>query len=398
MSIAAALLLHAATGHAHRAVLLIAPDTGAVLHAEQANIPSHPASLTKMMTVYLLLEALDAGRLALDDLIAVSEDARSQAPRKLGLKAGTRVKLGDMLYAVVVSSANDAAVVVAEAVAGSEAAFVSLMNDKAAALGMNDTRFTNASGLPDPAQITTARDMAVLAVALQRDFPDRYQLFSTRSFDYRGRHYETHNNFLRAYPGADGLKTGFTCRAGYNLVASATRDGRRLIGVVLGSPTAGSRDARMTRLFDTMFTGAPQTTQARLASLREAPGQGADAAINADFIAEECIHPRRDRGVHKVARWSLEIGVEVEKQAAIDTIRAFIREHRHTLRGGRPLLIPRLAQSIIYRIGVTDLEQADATATCLQLRERDQYCLVLTPEAAASAVKQAMQVIKLGAE
>lgn len=384
---------HAAA--AQRAALVFDPSDGTVVFAQNVNRPSHPASLAKLMTVYLVLEAIDAERLSLQDPLPVSQNAARQQPMKLGLKRGSTIKVQDMLMALVIPSANDAAVVAAEALAGSEAEFVERMNAKAVELGLSHTVFGNASGLPDAAQVTTARDMALLARALQDDFAHHFQIFSTLGFDYRGRRIETHNNFLRAYDGGDGLKTGFTCKAGYNLVASAKRDGQRFIGVLLGEKTAGRRDARMVRLFNTAFSGKTMDDGTLdIFGLRTDATQGADDLLNRSFIAAECINPRRAGDVHRATGWSLEFGLETEKEAAKKLSRRFIREHRGTLKGGRVLLIPRWARDIIYRVGVTGLEQAHATATCTAVREADAYCVVRTPKTARLALDQALKILE----
>ena len=399
--IAAAVTLLAALAYApgapaERAALIFDPDQGTVLFAEHANRPSYPASLTKLMTVYLVLETIDAGRLAFDQEVVVSKNAARQEPKKLGLVAGTRIRLDQVLLAIIVLSANDAAVVAADAVAGDETRFAARMSEKARALGMSRTTFRNASGLPDPAQVTTARDIAVLARALRRDFPAHFHLFAKTHFDYRGRRYEGHNNFVRGYRGSDGLKTGFTCRAGYNLAASAARDGRRLMGVVLGARTAVRRDGRMVRLFDAAYARAQATPVApSLDALANAPDP--KGAPNRGFIAEQCIDVGAGRVVGRaygwVSGWSLEFGIEVERTLAMRSVRRFIRDHRATLRGGRPLLIPRVARDAVYQLAVTGLKQDNATATCRAVRDDNPYCVVRPPEAAKLALESARRSI-----
>jgi len=381
---------------AERAALVFDPDRGTVLFAEHANRPSYPASLTKLMTVYLVLEAVEAGRLALDEEVVVSKNAAGQLPKKLGLAAGTRMRLDQVLLAVIVLSANDAAVVAADAVAGDEMRFAARMNDKARALGMSRTTFRNASGLPDPAQVTTARDIAVLARALRRDFPAHFHLFAKTHFDYRGRRYEGHNNFMRGYHGSDGLKTGFTCRAGYNLAASAAREGRRLMGVVLGARTGWRRDGRMVQLFDAAYARAEAAPVApSLEALATMPDP--ELAPNRSFIAERCLDAGGGLVVGRlyglVAGWSLEFGVEAERTLAMRAVRRFIRDEFATLRGGRPLLIPRVARGAIYRLAVTGLKQDNATATCRAVQDDNRYCVVRPPEAAKLAVESARRSI-----
>ncbi len=395
LGLALLLILVATTAHAERAALVFNPDDGTVRRAENANRPSHPASLVKLMTVYLLLQAVDSGRLTMEQKLKVSKAAAGQAPKKLGLRAGSTMTVNETLLALVVTSANDAAVVAAEAVSGTEAAFVQLMNATASRLKMTRSRFRNASGLPDAAQITTATDLAVLVRALLKDFPHHSALFARTSFEFRGRTRRGHNNFLGAYKGGNGLKTGFTCRAGYNLAASASRGGRRLVGIILGVKTAGRRDARMIRYMDAAYAreGAPGDSL-NLAKLPNAPNQGQGEGVNGHFLADECIHPGRSRNLHRARGWSLLIGFETEKALAIKAAKRFAYANRKTLRGGRPLLVPQWAQSIIYRVGLTGLKQKAATATCLSVRKKKQFCVVLPPKTAKQTLKRALKILE----
>ncbi len=244
-----------ALGRIHAAIV-VDHATGAVLYARRADRPVYPASLTKLMTLYLTFEALREGRLRLDQRLPVSRRAARQPPSRLGLRPGERIRLRDAILALTVKSANDVAVVLAEALAGSERAFARRMTARARALGMRNTRFRNASGLPHRAQKTTARDMALLARRLLEDFPEYYRFFGKRSFRFRGRVYRNHNRLLGRYAGVDGLKTGYIRASGYNLVASARRDGRRVIAVVIGGRTARARDREMRRLLDLGFRRA----------------------------------------------------------------------------------------------------------------------------------------------
>ena len=208
------------------------------------------------MTIYLTFSALDSGRLSLGDGLPVSINALNAPPTKMGLPPGGTVSVRDATMALVTRSANDAAVVLAEALGGDEATFAQMMTSKARQLGMSQTVFRNASGLPNREQVTTARDMARLAFALMRDFPHYYPVFSVQSWPYRGRSLENHNRMLGSYEGADGLKTGYTNASGFNLVMSAMRDNRRLIGVVMGGDSAGQRDRMMAMLMDQGFASA----------------------------------------------------------------------------------------------------------------------------------------------
>jgi len=230
------------------ASIVVDGNSGEVLQAANADGLRHPASLTKIMTLYLLFERLDAGKIRLDTQLRVSERAADQAPTKLGLKPGHTITVEDAIKAVVTKSANDAAVAIAENLAGGEEAFAQLMTQKAHALGMSRTTYVNASGLPNDDQITTARDQALLGRAIQERFPRYYRYFSTEEFVYHGSAMRNHNHLLGEVGGVDGIKTGYTRASGFNLVTSVHRDGRYIVAVVLGGRSAGERDARMREL------------------------------------------------------------------------------------------------------------------------------------------------------
>ncbi|ATJ84550.1 serine hydrolase [Halomonas beimenensis] len=236
--------------------IVIDADSHEILYAENADAPRYPASLTKMMTLYLVFEALEERSLSLEQPLPVSPTAAAMPATKLYLRPGDRLSVETAIQALIVRSANDVAVVVAEALGGSEAHFARMMTDRARALGMHDTTFRNASGLPDDRQVTTARDMAILARRLMLDFPQYYPYFAKQSFRWRGKTYRGHNRLLANYPGADGLKTGFIRASGFNVATSAVRDGRRMLSVVMGGFTAASRDAHMADLLDRGFVRA----------------------------------------------------------------------------------------------------------------------------------------------
>jgi len=242
----------AMAGPAYEAIVLDA-QTGQVLRELNPDIPTPPASLTKMMTLYLTFEALNQRRLQLDQYLRVSGEAASRAPSKLALVPGEAVTVHDLILGIVTKSANDAAVVLAEALGGSEQGFAQQMNWKARQLGMNYTVYRNASGLPDPEQRTTARDIARLALALYHQFPREYRYFSTHEFVFRGQVMRNHNHLMEWYPGVDGIKTGFVNASGFNLAASAVRGNQRLIGVIMGGQSAGWRDRQMAGLLDQGF-------------------------------------------------------------------------------------------------------------------------------------------------
>ena len=248
--------------------ILLDAETGQVLGEQNADVLTYPASLTKMMTLYLTFEALNQGRIRLDQLFTVSAEAASRSPSKLGLIPGETVPLRDLILGLITRSANDAASVIAENLAGSEANFARYMTWKARQLGMQHSWYQNASGLPDPAQRTTARDVARLALALYHDFPREYRYFSTQEFYFRGEEINTHNHLLEWYPGADGIKTGFVNASGFNIATSAVRNGRRLIGVIMGGRSAHSRDVQMASLLDQGFAalGTRQPAQPLVAA------------------------------------------------------------------------------------------------------------------------------------
>nr|WP_276046576.1 MULTISPECIES: D-alanyl-D-alanine carboxypeptidase family protein [unclassified Sphingomonas] len=233
------------------AILVDARD-GNVLYAQGANLVRRPASLTKMMTLFLAFDALDSGKLSLGDRVPISRRAASQQPSKLGLRPGSSITVDQAIRAIAVNSANDVAVALAEKLGGSEAAFAAQMTAKAHKLGMHETAFTNVTGLPG-ANVTTATEMAKLAMALLNQHPRRYAYFSTRTFDWGPRRLQNHNHLLGKFDGLDGIKTGYTVEAGFNLAASAKRGRRRLIAVVLGEKSVAARDQRVAQMLDEGF-------------------------------------------------------------------------------------------------------------------------------------------------
>ena len=239
--------------------IVIDADTGSVLYQSNADARTYPASLTKMMTLYLLFGALDRGQVRLDQVLTVSRHAASMPATSIGLDPGDSLTVEQAIHAIIVQSANDAASTVAEALAGSEDTFADAMTRQALRLGMSSTIFRNASGLPDLEQKTTARDIATLARALVQSYPAYYHFFSEDSFSYAGRTYVGHNRLLKRYDGADGLKTGYIRASGFNLATSAVRNGHRVIGVVLGGRSAGARDAQMMDLLDRGFAALGPT-------------------------------------------------------------------------------------------------------------------------------------------
>jgi D-alanyl-D-alanine carboxypeptidase len=280
--LAALLDAGAAAAAAGRAEYVIDARSGEVLHERNAHTRMHPASLTKMMTLYLVFEAIETGKLDLDQRVTVSRAAASMPPSKIGFKAGQKVRIRDLIRAAAVRSANDSAVVLAEAVAGSESRFADLMTRRARQLGMSDTTFKNASGLTAAGHLSTAHDMALLGLHLFQDFPEYYNLFGRTSTAAFGRTIWNTNKLLSTYRGADGIKTGYTRAAGFNLVSSAERDGVRVIAALFGGQSSAARNARVAQLLDLGFERAPakprNTAPAASLIARAAPSVVPEAA------------------------------------------------------------------------------------------------------------------------
>jgi D-alanyl-D-alanine carboxypeptidase len=265
--------------------------TGRILYSKNANEARFPASVTKVMTLYLLFDALRDGKLTAKSMLTVSEHAANQSPTRLGLEEGDKISVADAIGAIVTKSANDAAVVVAEALAPSEDEFARRMTQKARTLGMLNTTFRNASGLPNPDQRTTAQDLIVLGKSILADHPERSKVFSMRTFVYNGSIYRNHNTMLFNYPGMEGMKTGFTTASGFNLLASANRGDKRVLAVVLGGPSAGARNATMRTILDGCWTKALTQLAAKragvlVAQAKTAPAKMAIAAAKASAKPE----------------------------------------------------------------------------------------------------------------
>ena len=390
---AAAFLTFAAAGpaQARYASIVVDFETGRVLQEQGADERRHPASLTKMMTLYLIFEALDQKQITLDTRWTVSAHAAGQAPTKLGLEEGDRIRVKDVILGLVTRSANDAAAVAAEGLGGTEAKFAETMTRRARQIGMASTVFQNASGLPNTAQITTARDMATLGQQLIKRFPHHYHYFSTTEFVYEGRTFANHNRLMRWYEGADGIKTGFTNASGFNLVASAVRDGRRIVGAVIGGPNPTERDQYMGKLLDASFsrTGTlpvaqqPQTatTPRQVASAAKAPAAKKPAPAEAKPAAT-----KRETGqaIHKAeaAEWSIQVGAfnqrVLARKAAEEAVRV---AQRHVADAEIQILGPanpaRSAAS--HRARLTGLTQSQARAACRVLDARDMDCMIVGP-------------------
>lgn len=252
-------------------MLLVDMDNFSVLYAQEAGQPWHPASLTKMMTAYVAFEQIAAGKVSLDTPVILSKRAVNQAPSKSGLPLGSALTMQDALYVMLVKSANDVSVAIAETVGGDEAGFVALMNDAAARMGLTATRYVNANGLHDPGQVTSARDMAILSLYIRQNFPQYLPIFGTASVVLNGKKLESENKLLSSFAGTTGMKTGFVCASGLNMVATVERNGKRMLGVVLGASSARERNERAAELILKGLAGAAQPSGQTVLDLANNP-------------------------------------------------------------------------------------------------------------------------------
>ncbi len=342
--------------------IVVDARTGQVLYARQADTLRYPASLTKIMTLYLAFEALDAKRLSLNSRIRVSAQAARQPPSKFGLRKGQTISVGDAIMGLVTKSANDAAVALAEHIAGSEASFARRMTVKARELGMTRTTFRNASGLPNRQQRSTARDMVALGRAIIRNFPQYYSYFSKTSFTYKGQKYRNHNRLLGRYEGTDGIKTGYIHASGYNLVASVSRDGQRLIGVVFGGKTARSRDAHMRKIVDKSF-------------LRLAKYVGRSVAP-----VPKHKPPRNSPAKQTMKGWRVQVGAFDTYSAAEKNATAAAEAVSVLFHGAGVSIVPVVQVSArLYRAQLTTLNAESAQQACKLLKIKRFECVAISP-------------------
>ncbi len=367
------------------AAIVVDQTTGEVIHESGADEQNYPASLTKMMTLYMVFSAINNGRLKLDTALSVSASAATQPPSKVGLKDGDTIRVEDAILALVTKSANDVAVVVAEALAGSEERFAEAMTTRARALGMTQTTFRNASGLPDPKQISSARDLARLAIALRRDHPSYYKYFSTAVFDYNGLSFTNHNKLLGRYDGADGIKTGFTQASGFNLVASAERDGRRLVAVVLGGDNARQRDRQVMKLLDGAFGLASMPRDLKVAD--RGPGKASASAqrkAKAKQLASKALDlaPKRKSDATKRSGrkgYAIQVGAYDTKGAAHKAIEKVSRKVGALVEGSESGVskVKLKRGKTLYRAAFEGLTKNDAFKACKQLSRAKVPCLVV---------------------
>ena len=364
---------------ARYASIVIDERTGKVLHASNPDRQRYPASLTKMMTLYMVFDALDRGKLKLNQRLRVSRRAQGMAPSKLGLKRGQSITVKDAILALITKSANDVAVVVAESLGKTEINFAKMMTRKARSLGMRKTRFRNASGLPNRRQVSTARDMATLARKLITDFPQFYHLFKTQRFSYKRRTYRNHNRLLRAYPGVDGIKTGYIRASGFNLVASTKRYGRRLIGVVFGGKSAKSRDRHMRKLFERAYALVPKKKKRFASNTAKDFNKIAKPRTR---IAKVNYTQKFKSNQNRIRRWAIQVGAFSQSSSA--RLAAYGAAGRLQGRGvaehGRvAVVMHKQARNQLYRAQIVGMSQRDAMKSCTYLRAQQQACVAIPP-------------------
>ena len=402
--------------------------TGQVLSASNADTRSYPASLTKMMTLYLLFEALERHDVAMDTRMPVSARAAAAAPSKLGLRPKSTITVEQAIQAIVTKSANDVAVVTGERLGGTEDHFAEVMTARAQQLGMSQTTFKNASGLPNPQQFSSARDMAILANHLIKDFPQYYQQFSRMDFTYEGQTIHTHNRLLEFYEGADGIKTGYTAASGFNLVASATRNGYRIIGVMFGGTTANARDKQLAGLMDQGFAvlsgqpetaianrgtfqntdrGAAQVAQAPTSSAATEEGDhdepftpvtGASRPIETTALAplpqptKKMAALEPPAGLNKpaipatnpavAATWGVQIGAFSSRDQAEIQVTSAVTKLKATFSSASALVIPvKIKERVVYRARILGLGQQDMMKACALIPAQAKAgCQAVPPE------------------
>lgn len=337
-------------------------DTGRVLHSVNADTRNYPASLTKMMTLFMLFEALEAKKVTMDTKMRVSRRATWQPPSRLGVKAGSSIRVEDAIYALVTKSANDVATVVAETLGGTEWEFAKEMTKRAHEIGMKHTTFRNASGLPNRRQMSTARDMATLGNELWKRFPQYYGFFKTEKWSYNGRTYGNHNKLMKKYDGMDGIKTGYIRAAGFNLVSSVNRGGHRVIGVVFGGKTPTHRNNTMARILDNAFT---EIDPQMMAAYKK--GKTIEKAKKAYEIAS-----RRTS-----TAWGVQVGAYGSIQKAQTQAIAAVKRAPSYLSGARTIVVPlKNGNKSVYRARVIGIEKREAYRACKALKRLKQPCMV----------------------
>ncbi len=365
-----ALAFHRTPAGVVHAWILVDAGSGRVLEAFHPERRAHPASLTKLMTLYITFQHLQKGGLSLDTRMHVSRHAARQQPTKLWLRPGGSITVRDAILGITTRSANDAAVALGEFLGGSEARFARMMNQEARVLGMTRTTFYNASGLPNARQWTTARDMATLAVALIHTFPQYYHFFGVRCFRFHHNIVYGHDHLLDECDGVDGLKTGYVSASGYNIVTSAIRNDRRLVGVVLGGVSAGARDAQMVALMNRGF-GSPSVP-----TLLATHATPSEPAHRADAVAELVKTAAADSSVSSSRDWIIEVGGNFPSQTAVRLVlRSARRSAPTSLLRGHPLVVRLRGRH--YRARFDHLSREEAQRTCSVLERKKFTCRLL---------------------
>lgn len=370
------------------ASIIIEAKTGRTLFARNADQPRYPASLTKIMTLYMLFEALDAGRITLDHKLKVSRYAASQAPSKLHLQPGSSISVRNAILALVTKSANDVAVVVAEGLGTTEPNFARMMTAKAKYLGLNATTFGNASGLPKGQKTTTARELAKLSMIMHKNFPQYYHYFSVKSFKYGDKVYHNHNKLLGQIAGYDGLKTGFTCISGFNLAASAQQGNYRIFAVVMGGKSGYLRDQHMKELIKNTFAQTNHIAHINLPSLQHKP------------FSIQHLHPKQSMsGKQQAAPNETTSNSDTQKRATLPLAKEIpnsavqvgaFGQKKHAIEWGQTLRkrmkLPIQSKIVInaskrkktvYQTRITNITQQQAAKICTEMKAKKQDCLVL---------------------
>ncbi|MEM9683937.1 MAG: D-alanyl-D-alanine carboxypeptidase, partial [Pseudomonadota bacterium] len=374
--------LAANAAYSRTASIVIDFESGEVLHSLNADTRNYPASLTKMMTLYVAFDAIKSGKLKMSQRLKVSRRAAAARPSKLGLKAGSTITTQDAILAMLTKSANDASVVIAEAIAGSERKFGRLMTQKAKSIGMRRSNFRNASGLPNRRQLSTARDMSTLAKRLLTDYPQHYKLFSTTYFEYGGRRYRNHNALLRTYPGVDGMKTGYTRASGYNLVVSAERDGRRIIGVVFGGRSSAARNTRMRKLLDKAFAKLQEPPKKSAPPIAKVAGSigGTSIVARKDTLRKPETPTIQQKSSVK-AGWGIQVGAFRNDAPARNAATEAVSQLRQNIRNSAQIVVVPVKQGnvTIYRARLVGLSRSAANEACRRLQSRKLNCVPVPP-------------------
>ena len=363
------------------AEILMEAESGKVLRARNADTLTYPASLTKMMTLMLTFEALDRGTLRLNQRLVVSRHAASMPPSRLWLSPGSTITVEQAILALITRSANDVAVVLAEALGGSESAFAQKMTARARALGMRRTVFRNASGLPDRLQRTTARDMAILSRALIRRHAGHYAYFQRRSFDWQGTTVHSHNRLMARYPGMDGIKTGYIAASGFNLAASAVRDGRRLIAVVMGGRSAATRDDRVADLLDIGFKRPTSPAKPAPAApdlvITKRSSSAAERSTAVSVAVPSAKPPASNSSASNSSaggRWSIQVGAFASRAAAVRSAGDSAKRLGALADGASPEVVH---SGGLYKARLTGFPAANAGAACAALKAAGHGCFAV---------------------